>query len=45
MVLSLQFRNDLFKMLLSAMKVGQGTAQELMSQKESDGRDGTEWWK
>ena len=26
-------------MLLSAMEVGQGTAKELMSQEESDGRD------
>ena len=26
-------------MFLGAMKVGQGTAQELMSQEESDGRD------
>ena len=37
--LSLQFRNDLFKMLLCAMEVGQGTAQELMAQEESDSRD------
>ena len=37
--LSLQFRNDLFKMLLCAMEVGQGTAQELMAKEESDSRD------
>ena len=32
-------------MLFRAMKVGQGTAQDLMPQEESDRRDGTEWWK
>ena len=38
-VLSLQFRNCILQMLLSAMEIRQGTTQELMSQEESDGRD------
>ena len=37
--LSLQFSNGLLQMLLSAMEIGQRTAEELVSQEESDGWD------
>ena len=35
-VLSLQFRNNLFKVVLSTVEIRQGTSEELMTKEESN---------